>query len=191
MAKDFLGNILSIGLLGGAAYLAWEWWTAQTVQALAAPVISGSSTSSTPPPAYVYTPPTLQQQMQTDANSNAFAVNGQLDAYQWATLYNGTSPTPPPIPNVNAIFFPNGLPATQTPNAPGMSSQGLPLMSLATFLQGLQANGINTGLSGLGQAPAKMISVPIVIARQKTAMRIPANTTPAELQRRLRSRRTA
>ena len=118
------------------------------------------------------------------ANSIVTAQGGQADAYQWATLWNSIGK--PAINNVNTMFFPNGLPTnaaavTQAGGTP--SQQGLPLMSLATFLAALQAHG----LSGVGQ-DGKMITVPVILAGRKTAMRLPAGTTPAALQAMLRTR---
>ena len=190
MAHDGgFGNIIILGGLAVGGYYLWQWWSAQQEQAAAAATVARSGSSTPPtPPAYVYTPPTILQQLQTEAATNTIiqAQGGQADAYQWATLYNSVTPTPPTSPSVNNIFFPNGLPANPTPNAPGMSQSGLPLMTAQTFLQGLQANNINVGLSGLGQAP-KLISVPVMLAKQKRNIRVPAGTTPAQLQARLKS----
>lgn len=90
----------------------------------------------------------LQQAIQTAANSNSFiqAQSGQADAYQWDTLWNSAGG---PALNVNAIFFPSGL-NQGTANAPGMSSQGLPLMTLSAFLNAVQSSGVSFGVAGLG-----------------------------------------
>ncbi len=179
-----IGNIITIGLLGGAAYLAWSWWQAQVMQAQASAATAQPVVPATPPG--VYTPPTAQEQMQAAAAANSIvtAQGGQADAYQWATLWNSIGK--PAINNVNGIFFPNGLPAnaaavTQAGGTP--SQQGLPLMTLSTFLAALQAHG----LSGLGQ-DGKMISVPVILAGKPTTMQLPWGTTPAMLQSMIRSR---
>ena len=71
------------------------------------------------------------------------------------------------------------------------SQQGLPLMSLATFLTALAGQGINTtGLSGLGQA--RLIPIPVVLpGKTKTTIQLPAGTTPAMLQAQLRAYRAS
>ena len=88
----------------------------------------------------------LQQAIQTAANSNPSSKrNRQADAYQWDTLWNSAGG---PALNVNAIFFPSGL-NQGTANAPGMSSQGLPLMTLSAFLNAVQSSGVSFGVAGL------------------------------------------
>lgn len=184
MAKgSFFGEVFNLAILGGIGYLAWNWWNAS--QASAAAASSTTSSGAATPPPYVYTAPSVSQQLATAAGSNAFAKNGQMDAYQWAALWAQIGQ--PAITNINTIFFPNGLPANQTAleNTPGYSSQGLPLMTAQVFLQGLQANGIGTGLSGFGQPT--LISVPIMLSKHRGAIQVPAGTTPAELQARLRN----
>jgi hypothetical protein len=115
----------------------------------AAPVNTTSPANSGPPsPSQVLSNAvTIQSQLQGSANNNAFfqQQGGEGDAYQWATLWNGIGQ---PAFNVNQIFYPNGF--TAQVGAPGMSQQGLPLISLATFLSNLQSAGISTGMSGVG-----------------------------------------
>jgi hypothetical protein len=187
MAKEgMFGELITLGLLGVGGYLLYNWWTTSQVSAAAQTAATG--TPAPTPPAYVYTPPAASQQLQTAAAQNTIiqAQGGQADAYQWATEYNSIAGLPSiSSVNINNTFFPNGLPATKTPNAPGMSQQGLPLMSAQTFIQGLTAAGV-TGLSGFGQAP-RMIPVPVMLTHTRTRMNLPASTTPAELQARLRS----
>ena len=176
-------NIIVIALLGGAAYVAWNWYQAQVAQANASAATNQPVTPTTP--VGVYTPPTTQEQMQAAAAANSIvtAQGGEADAYQWATIWNQIGKTS--ISNVNSIFFPNGLPTnaaavTQAGGTP--SQQGLPLMSLATFLAALQANNIGLGQTG------KMITVPVVLAGKPTTMQLPWGTTPAMLQSMIRSR---
>jgi hypothetical protein len=192
MADSFLGKLIPIGLLGGAAYFAYQWWTAQNVQAAG---VAASGAATAVPPPYTYVPPTASASLQAAGASNSIvkAQGGQADAYQWATIYNGISGLPSISGvNINSTFFPSGLPANQSglANTSGYSQQGLPLMSAATFIQGIGAAGV-TGLSGLGQdAGPRMVPVPIMLTPlSKTRMNLPAGTTPAELQRRLRVRR--
>ena len=189
MAKgDPIGDILTLGIVAGGAYLIWNWWVGTAAAATAA------NNPSTPAPTTPgsYTPPSLTQAMQAAANSNSIiqAQGGQADAYQWSTLWSGIGQTP--ISDVNTIFFPSGLPANAAAvtAAGGVASQqGLPLMSLATFLTALSGHGINTtGLSGLGQA--RLIPVPVVLpGKTKTTIQLPAGTTPAMLQAQLRAYR--
>jgi hypothetical protein len=187
MAKEgMLGELITLGLLGVGGYLLYNWWT--TSQASAAAQTAATGTPAPTPPVYQYSPPPASQQLQTAAASNSIvqAQGGQADAYQWATIYNGISGLPPiSSVDINATFFKNGQLPVQTPNAPGMSQQGLPLLSAQLFIQGLTAAGIK-GLSGFGQAP-RMIPVPVMLTHTRTRMNLPASTTPAELQARLRS----
>jgi hypothetical protein len=189
MAKDAFGDILMLGLIGGAAYIAWQWWNAQSVAAVSQPTGPATAPVTTPPVPTpgVYTPPSVTQQMQTAANANSIitAQGGQGDAYQWSTIWNQIGQSP--ITDINTIFFPSGLPtsAAQVTQAGGTASQqGLPLMPLSTFMAALSSQGI----SGVGGPNSRLITVPIVLAHQKTSMRIPGNTTPAQLQAMLRSR---
>jgi hypothetical protein len=98
----------------------------------------------------------LQTLVQAQTNGNTFYIQqgNQLDAYQWDTLMNAVGG---PSVNIGQIFFPNGLNAG-TPNGPGLSSQGLPLMTLQQFMNALQNAGV-TGLSGLGASRVPMFLV--------------------------------
>lgn len=182
MAKSGFAEIITVALVGVAGYLGWNWYQSQTVPVT--PV-----TPATPANPAVYVPPTTTQQMQTAANANSFiqGQGGQGDAYQWSTIWNQIGKTA--IPNVNALFFPNGLPssASQVTQAGGTaSSQGLPLMTLAQFMSTIQGAGI----SGLGQVNGKtLIPVPVLIGGQPRNINVPFGTTPASLQRMMRSRR--
>ena len=95
---------------------------------------------------------TVYALMSSAASTNAFiqSTGGQADPYQWATLWNSAGQ---PAINVGSLFTPAQL-AVGTPNAPGMSTQGIPLMSLTQFLSTLQSAGIQPnsayGLSGMG-----------------------------------------
>lgn len=95
---------------------------------------------------------TIYALMSSAASTNAFiqSTGGQADPYQWATLWNSAGQ---PAINVGSLFTPAQL-AVGTPNAPGMSTQGIPLMSLTQFLSTLQSAGIQPnsayGLSGMG-----------------------------------------
>jgi hypothetical protein len=188
--SDFLGELLTIGLVGVGGYLIYSAWSTSSTSAAAAPAVTGAPAAPPTPPAYTYTPPTPLAQLQTAAQTNSIvmAQGGQADAYQWATIYDGIAGLPSIASvNINGTFFPSGLPSNQTAlaNTPNYSQQGLPLMTAAVFLQGIQAAGV-TGLSGLGQAGPKYVSVPIMIAKQKFALTLPAGTTPAQFQAQLR-----
>ena len=50
--KDSGGDIVMLGLLAGAAYLAWNWWTSQPAVAVAVPAV-------VPAAAYVPSTPVL------------------------------------------------------------------------------------------------------------------------------------
>jgi len=188
MAKEgMFGNLVSIALIGGAGYLAWKWWESQQVSAAAQTQTTGTPAPPAPP-AYVYTPPAASAQLQTAAQTNEIvkAQGGQADAYQWATIYNGIPGLPSIVGvSINDTFFPTGLPATLTPNAPGMSQGGLPLMPASLCIQGVTSAGVK-GLSGVGAAGPRVIPVPVVLTHQKRFLNLPPGTTPAELQARLR-----
>lgn len=144
-------------LIGGAAWLAWNWWTSQSTAAAAPAGSSGGSSAPpcpspgvlsnnvctcpqpntmingvcTPPPTYV--PPTLVQQLQVLAGASVT----QLNADQWN--YYLTQPSPqglnqPSPANFTSAFFPQGRPAA------GQTEQ---TMTAAQFVNAL-------GLSGLG-----------------------------------------
>ena len=191
MARDGFGEIILFGGLAVGGYYLWQWWSAQQTRTAAQTATTGTA-APLPPPAYAYTAPTASAQLTTAAQTNTIvqAQKGQADAYQWATIYNGISGLPSISGvNINATFFPSGLPANQTAlqNTPGYSQQGLPLMSAQTFVAGMTAAGV-TGLSGLGQPGPRMIPVPVMLTPTgRMRMNLPAETTPAELQRRLRS----
>lgn len=173
MAKD---SIFTYVLLGGAAYLAWNWWTSQPAAAAPAGGSSGGSGGTAPacpspgvltnnvctcpapntmvsgvctaPPTYV--PPTLTQQLQTLAGANVTALN----ADQWN--YYLTQPSPqglaqPGNPNFTQIFFPSGRPPAGTSE---------PTMTAAQFVAAIG----NPGLSGY-QGYKRAIPVPAMYAR--------------------------
>lgn len=181
MAKDGFGDIIMIAAVGVGGYYLYNWFMGQSAAA-----VTPVAATTTPTNPAVYVPPTAIQQMQTEANSNSFiqAQGGQGDAYQWATLWTGIGKSS--IGNVNALFFPNGLPANAaavTQAGGTASSQGLPLMTLAQFMSTI--NG--AGISGLGQVNGKtLIPVPVLIGGQPRNINIPRGTTPAMLQSMIR-----
>ncbi len=185
------GDVVMLGLLGAGAWFIWNWWEAQVATAQALPVAASSPTTTTTAPAatgpapvvapanpVAYTPPTVQQQMQTAANTNAFYIqgNGLLDADQWSAIWTQIGQTPINPTTFGNLFFPNGRPADPSQN---------PTMTLATFLAALQTQG----LSGVGGPGSKLIPVPVVLAGKRTMVNLPAGTTPAQLQQMLRSQR--
>jgi hypothetical protein len=145
MAKD--NPIFTYILIGGAAYLAWSWWTSQP--AAAAPASGSAGPPATPAaPSVAYIPPTIAQQLQTAAGS---ATN--LDADQWAFYWNqigqpATDPT-----KWNTTFFPHGRPA---------NGAAAPTMTAAAYVAALQGAGVSGYRRGMG---AFMIPVPIVQGR--------------------------
>jgi len=170
-------DVLTIGVVAGGAWLIWNWWQAQVSQATA----STATAQPVVPPAVAYTPPTAAQQLQTALNScmadspSICPSTGLLDADQWSALWTQIGQPAIPSATFNTLFFPNGRPADASQN---------PTMSLATFMQALQTQG----LSGVGGPSSKLISVPIMLAGKRTTMQVPATTTPAELQARMRNR---
>lgn len=194
MARDAFGNIILFGGLAVGGYFLYQWFlTTPWASGIRTPPSQAQLPATTPPaptaPAYQYTPASASQQLTDTAKSNGIiqAQGGQADAYQWATLYNGLTGVPSIANvNINSTFYPNGL-GNQSANAgkPGFSSQGLPLITAQVFIQGITSAGV-TGLSGLGQV--RTIPVPVMLTpTSRFRMNLPAGTTPAELQRRLRA----
>lgn len=125
---------------------------ATSLPASAVTPVSVYASPTTAPPISSGGGNTVYALMSSAASTNAFiqSTGGQADPYQWATLWNSAGQ---PAINVGSLFTPAQL-AVGTPNAPGMSTQGIPLMSLTQFLSTLQSAGIQPnsayGLSGMG-----------------------------------------
>jgi hypothetical protein len=171
MAQSSGPSITEILLLGGAAYLAYTWFT--TPAAAAAAPAGGTSTPPCPSPGVltnnvctcpapntmvsgvctappVYVPPTLTQQLQSLAGAGVTMLN----ADQWN--YYLTQPSPqglaqPGSSNFTSIFFPNGRPPA------GTAEQ---TMTAAQFVNAIG----NPGLSGY-QGYKRAIPVPPMYAR--------------------------
>lgn len=154
MAKGMFGEILGLAVVGVAGYFGYEWLKGQGLFGAVAPAgssggSSGSSGSSsnTPPP------PAAQQVLSAAAATNTIiqGQGGKADAYQWATLWNAAYPSAP-LPDINATFYPNGLPTVNLPAAAGGGTQvQLPLMSLSDWLSKIKAAGVSVpGLNGFG-----------------------------------------
>lgn len=141
-------NILTYVLVGGAAYLAYNWFTNQsTVVAAPVPTPTPTPTGTTPPPVS-YVPPVMSAQLQKLAGPGVTTLN----ADQWNYYYTSAPPTglgQTGIANFDTIFFPNGRPADASNN---------PQMSASQFVAAL---GV-TGLSGVGFGTRRIISVPKV-----------------------------
>ena len=146
------GGIFEWVLIGGAVYLAYQWFTTPAAVAAAPattpPATTPPASTATPPVAYV--PPTLTQQLQALAGSNVTALN----ADQWN--YYLTQPSPaglaqPGNPNFTTIFFPSGRPPAGTAE---------PTMTADQFVAAIG----NPGLSGY-QGYKRAIPVPALYAR--------------------------
>jgi hypothetical protein len=141
--------ILTYVLIGGAAYLAYQWWISQPVAA-ANTTTSGSGTpppATTPPPAsVVYVPPTRAQQLQTAAGAGVTTLNADQWAYYWNQLG---------FPAVdggawNTAFFPSGRPPAGSPE---------PAMTASAYMTALGLSGYKHGMGAI------MIPVPLVRGR--------------------------
>jgi hypothetical protein len=150
-------NVFTWVLLGGAAYLAYNYFSTPVVAAAAPAGGSAPPTPATPvtptapvTPPVAYVPPSLTQQLQTLAGPGV----STLDADQWNYYYSQPSPTglgQPAVANFNSIFFPTGRPADNTQN---------PQMTAAQFVAAIG----NPGLSGY-QGYKRAIPVPDMWAR--------------------------
>lgn len=156
MAQSSGPGIMEILLLGGAAYVAYQFFTVSTVPAATTTPASGGAPPATTPPAstttppVTYVPPTLTQQLQTLAGAGVTALN----ADQWN--YYLTQPSPqglaqPGNSNFTQIFFPSGRPPAGTSE---------PTMTAAQFVAAIG----NPGLSGY-QGYKRAIPVPAMYAR--------------------------
>lgn len=133
-------NILTYALVGGAAYLAYTYFTAPTVGA--APAGGTTPPSTTPPvtgPVVSYVPPTQVQQLQTAAGGSATTV---LNADQWSYYWQQLG-----LPAVdggkwNTVFFPNGRPP---------AGAAAPTMTAAAYVSALQGAGLAGYKRGMGQ----------------------------------------
>jgi len=143
MAKD---SIFTWVLIGGAAYLAWNWWTSQPVAA-AAPPAGGTTPPATPAaPTVAYVPPTQTQQLQTAAGAGVTVLNADQWSYYWNQLgFPSIDPT-----KWQNVFFPNGRPA---------SGSAAPTMTAGAYVSALQGAGLAGYRRGMG---AFHIPVPVV-----------------------------
>lgn len=147
-------NILTWVLLGGAAYIAYEWFMSPAVSLGDAATVPPTGTPATTPaaPTVAYVPPSLTQQLATLAGPGVTT----LDADQWNYYYTSAAPQglgQPAISNFTTLFFPNGRPSDPSQN---------PQMTAAQFVAALG----NPGLSGLnGRGWARAIPVPAMRAR--------------------------
>lgn len=132
-------NILTYALVGGAAYLAYTYFTAPTVAAAPVPAPAGGST---PPPAQsgpvvAYVPPTQVQQLQNAAGANVTVLNADQWGYYWSNL---GLPTIDPT-QWNNVFFPNGRPA---------GGAAAPTMTAGAYVSALQGAGLAGYKRGMG-----------------------------------------
>lgn len=171
MAREGMGSLITLGVLGVGGYFLYEWLKSQCATsgtsiyggticgtlgwgAAAAPVQAQTQPlpSNTPAPPPVAAVPTAMQVLTAAAATNTIiqGQQGKADAYQWATLWNAAYPSAP-LPDINATFYPNGLPTVNLPAAAGGGTQvQLPLMSLSDWLAKIKAAGVTVaGMSGL------------------------------------------
>jgi hypothetical protein len=144
-------NILPIILVGGAAYLAWNWWQSQPA-ALSVVAAGGAVPPPVSPapvvPAVAYVPPTTAQALQAAAGAGVT----QLNADQWQFYWDQLGKTPIPATVFTTHFFPTGRPPDASQN---------PLMTAAQFVSSLSG----AGLSGYRRGMGFVIPVPIVRGR--------------------------
>jgi hypothetical protein len=211
MAKDAFGDILVLGLLGGAAYLAWNWWSSLSVAAPAAAV--PSTTPTTPATSLPEVAPqagtTAASQIQnliTTGNPGTtpfIPLSQQLQLWASANgmgityVENGNTANPPgqlDADHWSAIYTTvtgntiDGtlFDSTFFPNGRPASASSNPVYTSTQFVQMLAATGgAYAGLSG--PAP-RLIPVPVILGGQRHTMNLPAGTTPAQLQAMLRGR---
>ena len=141
-------NFMTYLLLGGAAYIAYEYFfSTPTVAAATATTPATPVTPTTPVVAYV--PPTTTQQLQAAAGAGVTALNADGWSFYWAQI----GQTAIPAATFDTLFFPNGRPA---------SSSDEPTMTAAAFVSALQGAGLAGYRRGMG---AYRIPVPIVRGR--------------------------
>ncbi len=129
-------SLFTVALIGGAAYLVYNWWTSQPVAA-AAPVAPATPATPTAPapPVVAYVPPTQAQQLQNAAGAGA-VENADGWSYYWVQLG---------LPTLDGtkwqnVFFPNGRPANGAA-APTMTAQ-----AYVSALQGAGLAGYRQGI---------------------------------------------
>jgi hypothetical protein len=215
MAKGAFEDILVLGLFGGAAYLAWNWWSSLSAPAQSAPVQSTFTPAGTvgttpaPTPTTQTTPvstgpvtgptPSLVTQsidrlpvsssMQTWANNN-----GMGSSY----VENGNSANAPGLLDADhwsAIYtYVTGNTIDGTtfdsvffPNGRPSDVSQNPVYSAPQFISMLVAGG-GAAYAGLSGPAPRLIPVPMILGGQRHTMNVPAGTTPAQLQAMLRGR---
>jgi len=140
-------NIITYALLGGAAYLAYNWWQSQpgalSVVAAGSGVPPPAPLPVVPPVAYV--PPTTTQALQTAAGAGVATLN----ADQWQYYWNQLGKSPIPGDTFTKLFFPTGRPPDASQN---------PTMTAAQFVSSLTG----AGLSGYKHNGRVYIPVPSV-----------------------------
>lgn len=131
MAKS---SVLTYALLGGAAYVAYNWWKSQPVTSSSSSTTSGGTTGGTSS-TVAYVPPTTLQQLNTAAGSPTAMLNADEWSYYWTTKLGK-----PAIDSdtFTALFFPTGRPADPSQN---------PTMSATAFLAAIAGKGLS-GYSG-------------------------------------------
>lgn len=143
-------NILEYLLLGGAAYLAYTWFTSPATSTTVAPQTpTPNAPAATPPaPTVAYTPPSTAQQLQTAAGAGVTMLNADQWSYYWQQLgLVAVDPT-----KWQAVFFPSGRPPSGTAE---------PTMTAQAYVTALTPI---TGLSGY-QGYRRAIPVPTLYAR--------------------------
>jgi hypothetical protein len=135
-------NILTYVLVGGAAYLAYNWWQNQQTPALV-PVPPTPLPPATPPQAQVpptaYVPPSTVQQLQNAAGAGVTTLN----ADQWQFYWNQIGKPAISSDIFTALFFPTGRPSDP--------SQA-PMMTATAFASALASKGLSGGGRGYRRA---------------------------------------
>lgn len=156
MAGD---NTLKYLLIGGAAYLAYEYFFATpaatpvtSTPATGTTTTSGSGTTTTSGSGSTTSAaPTTVQQLQTAAGAGVTTLNADEWSFYWTQIGKPTlSPT-----QFASTFFPNGRPTDATT---------YPQYTASQFVTALSGAGIS-GLGNVGFGTRRIIQVPLLLVQ--------------------------